>query len=180
MTDRATTSVSFLYPRQGSDVPQPASCLLNKLTFVLLLDWEKVCMGHPEEDRASLSRTEPSLPPAGVTVGRAFLPAGGPSAGHSASLPGLTPLPFSADSPAGRRGLWEHPQLHPHGVQEGECKCPLGRRVLEPHPPGLPAEWGEGSVNKITALPPARWVEEACLFPLIAFTSVFPDQLHTM
>lgn len=135
MIDRATAPVSFLYPRQGSDVPQRASCLLHKLTFVLPLDQEKVCMGHREEDGASLSKTEPR-PPSCRGHGGQGLPAGGPSAGRSASLPGLTPLPLSADSPAGWRGLWEHLQLHPHGVQEGERKCPLGRRVP-------PSEWGE-------------------------------------
>lgn len=46
------------------------------------------------------------------------------------------PLSLSTDSPAGRCRLRKHPQLHSHGVQEGERKCLLGRwsdACLGPH-----------------------------------------------
>lgn len=78
VTDRATAPVRFLSPRQGSDVPQQASCLLSKLTFVLLLDQEKVCMGHREEDRASLSRTEPRPPSCRAHFGQGLPSCWGP------------------------------------------------------------------------------------------------------
>ena len=57
------------------------------------------------------------------------------------------PLPLSAGSPAGRLWLWEHPQLHSHGVQEGECKC----------------SWREGSPgDQSHVLTPCSW----CSSPL--------------
>lgn len=97
--------------------------------------------------------------------GRAF-PSLGPCAGSPASWewrgcnlspPGLRPLPlpFSSGSPAGRLWLWEHPHLHPHGVQEGECKC----------------SWREGSPGDQGHRP------HPLFMTLITFDSVFPVHL---
>ncbi|PNJ59649.1 SLC25A48 isoform 7 [Pongo abelii] len=42
------------------------------------------------------------------------------------------PSGHGQDSPAGWRWLRKHPQLHPHGVQEGERVRLLQRHVLPP------------------------------------------------
>ena len=65
------------------------------------------------------------------------------------------PLPLSAGSPAGWLWLREHPQLHSHGVQEGECKC----------------SWREGSPGNQSHRP------HPLFMTLIAFGSVFPVHL---
>lgn len=59
----------------------------------------------------------------------------------------------------------------------------MGGRALEPHPPGLPTEWGEAPQAWERGHSPTTcwsmlmcWVE-ARLFLLITFSSIFPDQL---
>lgn len=114
--------------------------------------------------RASLSRTEAQTPllAGSLRAGPPLLCASALDAPHLGgqraceSPLGLTPLPVSADPPAGRRRLREHPQLHPHGVWEGERKC-----HPPPPPPPRAGRAGSGSSthqasHKIGRSPPCR------------------------
>lgn len=64
------------------------------------------------------------------------------------------------DSPAGWCWLWEHIQLHPHGVREGACKCPGvgGGSCQSPPQTGAQAlRWVEGPARVPHRLGPRPW-----------------------
>lgn len=166
---------------QGSDVPKQASVSLSKPPFVPLGP-RGLLRPSKEDGGPACPGLKPGSPPCLAALGRAFLSFSGSQcwklsswgsrdgiAAHWASR-----LPLSADSPAGRRGLWEHLQLHPHRVPEGECKCAPGRHGRHAH--GPPRNGAKSSRPGTAPHQPLGW--EDCLF-LPIHLAQFPRSCHT-